>query len=118
YARYLPDEVLFRAPNAKVFEVDFFDFEKFCSKRKINKKFDRVVGNPPWGDHIVWLDERFHKQIKNFKSYKRASCISIYVYEEAVKFLKDDGRIGMVIKHEVLAGSQHENFRTFMTSMS
>lgn len=118
YARYLPDEAVFRAPKSNIFECDFFEFDAYCKKAKVGLAFDRIVGNPPWGDHLHWLDQRFHGEVRNYRSYRRQTCVSIYVYEKAITdFLKPNGQIGMVLKHELIDGASHDRFRDFLTTV-
>lgn len=114
YARYLPDETRFKAPVVQVHELNFFDYENLKPKQT----FDRIVGNPPWGDHLVWAEKEFHPKIHHMKSYCDKTCISIYIFEEATKFLNKNGKIGMLLKHEVLDGIKHSSFRKFITNFS
>lgn len=115
YARYLPETPKFKAPNTNIIMTDIFELKNTKYK---SKKYSKIVGNPPWGSHTQWLDKKYHQEVKSFKSFKSQACVSVLVYEEASKYLTKDGKIGLVMKHEVLDGVQHEDFIKYLTSQS
>jgi type I restriction-modification system DNA methylase subunit len=118
YARYLPESPKFSAPKSTIYEENIFDFKEALFKEGKRKTFDRIIGNPPWESHTQWLEKKFHKRVKSFESFKSQACISIFVFEESAKLLKKNGKIGMVMKHEVLDGTQHQEFIKYLSKFS
>ena len=100
----------------KIDDKDFIDKHiVHCDFLKFNsdKKFDFIVGNPPWGGDFSSSEKQYIKQ--NFTSSSGQSFESFsLITEHAIKFLADDGTLCFLLPQSVLNVKKHKRIREFI----
>jgi type I restriction-modification system DNA methylase subunit len=99
--------------NERIFECDFFDNESlFCKK---NKRFDWVIGNPPWTEPTSdSKDEKFVLEwIKNNRKNRpvAGNRVSEACSWRAGDFVADDGCIGLILHAKSLFNHESQKYR-------
>lgn len=76
----------------------------------INKKFDYILGNPPWGYHYS-----HEEKLKLRDKFECATTLSIESYdifiEQALKNLKTNGTLSFILPHAILNVRSHTPIR-------
>lgn len=103
--------------NIRVINDDFFNV---FQQELIKKKFDLIVGNPPYIRYQYLTPEQREVQSKiltsnNMKSNKLINAWVSFVVA-AVQILKEDGKIGLVIPAELLQVAYAEDLRLFLVN--
>lgn len=94
----------------------------FLSRRK----FDAVVGNPPWlslryiknAEYFQWVREQVLKRYKLLQAGKahlftHMEVASLFFVRAADLYLKEEGTIGFVMPKSVMVADQHADFTSF-----
>ncbi|WP_255170119.1 N-6 DNA methylase [Natrononativus amylolyticus] len=90
------------------------------------KKFDRVIGNPPWLSYRYISREEYKDHVKhlvteeyglldssatqNLTHMELASLVLAYSFDH---YLEDGGRLSFVMPRGIFSGTHHKNFRSF-----
>lgn len=90
------------------------------------RKFDLVVGNPPWLPLRYIHNPRYSHQVRSqildlyrlmdnqdTRLFTQMDLATLFFTRAADLYLKDDGRIAMVLPHAVLTAHQHSKFTSF-----
>ena len=107
----------FRFPNIKsnLIKSDFFS--TIVEQKLLDKKFDRIIGNLPWGKNTVTSDAL---QCMKTYEYKMGGKQIVQIFLQHVpKFCAENGEIALLAGAKstiFVASSTHEEFRqTFFT---
>ena len=100
---------------------DFGNHLKFLQEREEidaikNKKFDFVVGNPPYV-RVQMLDKRTKEYI--FKNYESAySNFDLYIIfiEKGIKWLKEGGNFGYIVSNQFITREYGRKLRRFLST--
>ncbi|MGL4873827.1 MAG: Eco57I restriction-modification methylase domain-containing protein [Cetobacterium sp.] len=103
--------------NIEVINDDFFNF---YNKNKDIKKYDLIIGNPPY-IRYQYLSEIQRESLSNIlisHSMKANKLVNIWVgfIVACTHMLKDDGRIAFVIPAELLQIAYAEDLRSFLSN--
>jgi len=95
----------------------------FIENGKNNKKFDLVIGNPPWYTLRDIESVDYQEKIKGLsnllgikprpKNILNIEIASLFFYKANFSFMKNDAKIFFVIPKGVLTGSHASLFRSF-----
>ena len=90
---------------------------------QVRKKMDLIIGNPPWlvlnGIYSNLYKENIKKLANSLDIKPRASNITqlemsaLFLYQTKDIYLRDGGKIGLVVSNAFTMGSQHNGTRKF-----
>lgn len=101
--------------NTQILNLDFHDF---CVNT--NRRFDLIVGNPPYIRYQFFEKEQQELAIQIFSKsglkYSKLTNAWVSFVVGASQLLKDKGKIGFVLPAEILQVSYAKQLRTFLAS--
>ncbi|MBQ8639951.1 MAG: N-6 DNA methylase [Lachnospiraceae bacterium] len=87
-------------------ECDYLAFDR-------EKKFDYIIGNPPWG--CSFCEEQKRRLKENYTSAQGAGVESYDVFiEQAIRNLKEGGVLSFILPEAVLTTGSHQAIRGIM----
>ncbi|MCZ2298042.1 MAG: Eco57I restriction-modification methylase domain-containing protein [Chitinophagales bacterium] len=103
--------------NLKSTEIINSDFHEFCNKTK--KRFDIVVGNPPY-IRYQYFDKKQQKEAANIFNkvdlkYSKLTNAWVSFVVGSSLLLKDNGKIGFVLPAELLQVSYAKTLRNYLS---
>lgn len=104
------------------FEGSYLDIDTgiktFGSEFNGKDSFDAIIGNPPYIKHQNIGDKNsFRRHLEEFsKDIPKSSDAYIYFITQSTRFLKENGRIGMIIPNVWLMSDYGEPFIDFIHS--
>lgn len=89
----------------------------------LNKKFDYVIGNPPWFTYssikneeyqnlLNQVAEKYNVKPVSAKNFPHLEIAAIFLTYCSSYFLKENGKIAFVLPRSFFSGDQHENTRS------
>lgn len=102
-------------PNIKIYESDTLMDEKLDSYVISNGRYDRVIGNPPWG---AWQDYSRRKELKSkYKGHYAKETYSLFLLR-GVSLLKENGILSFIVPDTFLFLHRHTKLRQFLLTNS
>ena len=89
----------------------------------LNKKFDYVIGNPPWFTYSSIKNEEYQNQLnalaikynvkpKSVKNFPHLEIAAIFLAYCSSYFLKESGEIAFVVPRSFFSADHHDNTRS------
>ena len=91
---------------AKILFNNFSNFDFVCESNNVNKKFDIIIGNPPYVEY-----GKFDKKELLTKGYGN---IYADVIENSIEHLKKDGVLGFIVPLSYVSTSRMEKIREYV----
>lgn len=97
--------------NIKVYKTNtlLLDEMNFSDQVVLNKKFDIVIGNPPWGSKLTNQQKSYFR--KHYISAKSGINTFTLFIERSLEMLKEKGRLAFLIPEAYLNIKAHRNSR-------
>ena len=104
------------------FNLDVFD-SLLQDDRKMNEKFDLIIGNPPWYTYRDIDSAEYQEKIKSLaeklkikplpKNILNLEISTLFFFKANKSYMKDNAKIFFVITKGVITGSHTSRFRNF-----
>lgn len=94
-------------------KINPFDWEEEFEDIIVNKGFDTVIGNPPWGANFSNLEQKYLQKNYNVSTGRNVESYVLFI-ESAIKKIKNNGYLSFITPDTFLRKDSHVNTRTFL----